>query len=261
MKNERDYINFSIDDRIALVMMDRPPVNAMNRKIRKEIDEVFEELNAISEIGAVIITSKLEKVFMAGADLEMMTKTNSVEAIELSTSLHTTLSKIEKSDKVVIAAINGPALGGGCEIALACDIRVIDESAIIGLPEVSLGFLPGGGGTQRLARLVGIGKAKELILTGDPVNADEAKRIGLAERIAPKGEAVVEAKKLAKRVLLRGPIAVANAKKAINQGMDMAFEDGLKRETELFSAIFETQDMKEGVKAFLEKRKPNFMGK
>lgn len=260
MKNERDYINFSIDDRIALVMMDRPPVNALNRKIRKEIDEVFEELNAISEIGAVIITSKLEKVFMAGADLEMMIKTNSVEARELSTSLHTVLSKIEKSDKVVIAAVNGPALGGGSEIALACDIRVIDESAIIGLPEVSLGLLPGGGGTQRLARLVGIGKAKELILTGDPVNADEAKRIGLAERIAPKGEAVAEAKRLAKRILLRGPIAVVNAKKAINESMDMVFEDGLKRETELFSALFETQDMKEGVKAFLEKRKPNFSG-
>jgi enoyl-CoA hydratase/carnithine racemase len=121
--------------------------------------------------------------------------------------------------------------------------------------------LPGAGGTQRLTRLVGIGKAKELICTGDPISADEAKRIGLVERIAPKGEAVAEAKSLAKRVLLRGPLAVSNAKKAINEGMDMAFEDGLKRETQLFAALFETQDMKEGVKAFLEKRKPEFVGR
>jgi enoyl-CoA hydratase/carnithine racemase len=139
-------------------------------------------------------------------------------------------------------------------------MRVMDESAIIGLPEVSLGLLPGAGGTQRLARLVGIGKAKEMILTGNPIDANEANRIGLAERIAPKGEAVAEAKKLAKLVLSRGPIAVANAKKAINDGLDMSVQEGLKVETQLFSELFKTQDMKEGVSAFIEKRKPNFKG-
>jgi len=128
------------------------------------------------------------------------------------------------------------------------------------LPEVGLGLLPGAGGTQRLAKLVGIGKAKELILTGDPIDAAEAKRIGLVERVAPKGEAVAEAKKLAKRVLSRGPVAVANAKKAINEGMDVSLEEGLKIETQLFSDLFKSQDVKEGISAFIEKRKPSFSG-
>jgi enoyl-CoA hydratase/carnithine racemase len=140
-------------------------------------------------------------------------------------------------------------------------MRVMDESAIIGLPEVSLGLLPGAGGTQRLARLVGIGKAKELILTGDPIDAHEAKQIGLVERIASKGESVSEAKKLAKRVISRGPVAVSKAKRAINEGMDVSIEEGLKVETRLFSDLFKTQDMKEGTDAFINKRKPNFKGR
>lgn len=261
MTKTRVYVDFQIDDRIATVIVDRPPVNALNRQVEDEIEEVFEELGTVSEVGAVIITGGGEKAFMAGADIKAILEKGPNEAHEMSASTQRILSKIERFGKVVIAAVNGLALGGGCEIALSCDMRIMDESTIIGLPEVGLGLLPGAGGTQRLARLVGIGKAKELILTGDPINADEAKRIGLVERIAPKGEAVAEAKKLAKRVLLRGPIAVVNAKKAINEGLDMTFEDGLKRETQLFSALFETQDMKEGVKAFLEKRKPNFIGK
>ena len=171
------------------------------------------------------------------------------------------LSKIEGFDRVVIAAVNGYALGGGSEVALACDIRVADESAVFGFPEVSLGLIPGAGGTQRLSRLVGMGKAKELILTGDRIDAKEAKAIGLVERIAPKGEALSAAKKLAERVLLQGPMAVMNAKKAINEGMQMTFEEGLKNESRLFSALFETQDLQEGISAFLEKRKPEFKGK
>ena len=261
MTMEKEHVSFQIDDGIALVTIDRPPVNALNRQVEDEIEEVFEELGTVSEVGVVIITGGGGKAFVAGADIKAILEKGPKEAHEMSVSTQRILSKIERFDKVVIAAVNGLALGGGCEIALACDMRIMDESTIIGLPEVGLGLLPGAGGTQRLARLVGIGKAKELILTGDPINADEAKRIGLAERIAPKGKAVAEAKKLAKRVLLRGPIAVVNAKKAINEGLDLTFEDGLKRETQLFSALFETQDMKEGVKAFLEKRKPRFIGK
>ncbi|MBW1773124.1 MAG: enoyl-CoA hydratase/isomerase family protein [Deltaproteobacteria bacterium] len=237
MPKEKKFVRFRIDDRIALV-----------------------ELAGLQEVGVVIVTGGGEKAFIAGADIKMISEKRPEEAGEMSAYTQRILLKIERFDRVVIAAVNGLALGGGCEVAMACDIRVMDESAIIGLPEVSLGLLPGAGGTQRLARLVGMGKAKELILTGDPINADEAKSIGLAERVAPKGEAVMEARKLAKRVLLRGPVAVRNAKKAINEGIDMPFGDGLKRETALFSALFETQDMQEGVSAFLEKRKPNFSG-
>jgi enoyl-CoA hydratase len=145
-------------------------------------------------------------------------------------------------------------------VALACDIRVADENAVFGFPEVNLGLLPGAGGTQRLARLVGIGKAKELILTGDSIDAREAKSIGLVERIGPSGHALKEAKKVAERILPRGPIAVAKAKEAINKGTNMSLEDGLKVEAKLFSDLFDTQDKKEGVAAFIEKRKPKFVG-
>jgi len=254
------YVDFQIHDGIALVTVDRPPVNALNRQVENEIEKVFEELGAINEIGAVIITGGGEKAFMAGADIKTILEKGPKQAYEMSASTQRILSKIETFDRGVIAAVNGLALGGGCEVALACDIRVADESAVFGFPEVGLGLLPGAGGTQRLARLVGVGKAKELILTGDAINAAEAKMIGLVERTAGKGEAVVEAKNLAERVLSRGPVAVINAKKAINEGINMTFEDGLKRESELFSALFETLDMQEGVSAFIEKRKPAFSG-
>ena len=261
MSEAREFVDFQIEDRIAIVVVDRPPVNALNRQVEDEIEDVFEELGSLNEIGAVIIRGGGEKAFIAGADIQMISGKAAKEAYEMSESTKRVLLKVERFERAVIAAVDGLALGGGCEVALACDIRVADESAVFGFPEVSLGLLPGAGGTQRLTRLVGSGKAKELILTGDPVSADEAKRIGLVERVAPKGEAVSEAKRLAQRVLLRGPIAIVNAKKAINEGLHMAFEDGFKRESQLFSALFETRDMREGVNAFLEKRKPNFTGK
>jgi enoyl-CoA hydratase len=261
MTEKREYVDFIIEDRIALVTIDRSPVNALNRQVEEEIEAVFEELGTISEVGAVIVMGGGNKAFIAGADIKDILEKDLDGAVQMSASTQKVLLKIEKFEKVVIAAVNGLALGGGCEVALACDIRVLDESAVIGLPEVGLGLLPGAGGTQRLPRLVGIGKAKELILTGDPINADEAKRIGLVERVAKKGEAIAEAKKLAKRILLRGPVAVANAKRAINDGFDISYEDALRRETQLFSELFKTQDVVEGVNAFLEKRTPDFIGK
>jgi enoyl-CoA hydratase len=261
MTNEREFVNYQIKDCIATVLVDRPPVNALNSQVEEEIGQVFEELALLEEVSAVIFTGGGEKAFIAGADIEMLSTKTPQGAHEMSTFTKRVLLKIQTFDRVVIAAINGLALGGGCEFAMACDIRVMDESTIIGLPEVSLGLLPGAGGTQRLARLVGPGKAKELILTGDPIDANEAKSIGLIERIAPKGKAVSEAISLAKRILMRGPVAVMNSKKAINASITMTFEEGLKRETELFSALFETQDMNEGVSAFLEKRRPNFKGR
>jgi len=257
----RKFVDFQIDDRIATVIVDRPPVNALNRLLEDEIEEVFEELSTRNKVGVVIITGGGEKAFIAGADIKAILEKSPKDAHEMSASTQRVLSKLERFDKVVIAAVNGLALGGGCEVALACDIRVADISAFFGFPEVGFRLLPGAGGTQRLARLIGSGKAKEMILTGDSVDADEALRIGLIERKAEKSGALLEAKKIAKRILTRGPVAISNAKRAINEGINLTFEAGLKRETQLFSALFETYDMKEGVKAFLDKRKPNFIGK
>ena len=258
----RKYVNFKIDDKIALVTVDRPPVNALNRQVQDEIGDVFEEFQRMTDnIGAVIITGAGNKAFIAGADIKMLTELGSDDALTLSEDFHAILNMVEGFDRVVIAAINGLALGGGSEVALACDIRVADEGALFGFPEVGLGVMPGAGGTQRLARLVGLGKAKELILTGDFISASEAKSIGLIERIACRGEAVSEAKKIATRVLLRGPLAVANAKRAINEGINLTLTDGLGREAQLFSELFCTQDLKEGSRAFLEKRTPKFTGR
>ncbi len=261
MSKAGEFVHFRIDDRIAVVVVDRPPVNALNRQVEDEIEDVFGELGNLDDIGAVIVTGGGAKAFIAGADIKMLSEKRPEEASRMSAATQRVLTRIERFDRVVIAAVNGLALGGGCEVALACDIRVADETAIFGFPEVSLGLFPGAGGTQRLPRLVGAGKAKELIFTGDPIHAEEAKRIGLVERIAPKGQAVVEAQGLARRILQRGPMGVASAKKAINEGMEMTLEEGLRRETELFAALFETRDMMEGVTAFLEKRKPSFIGK
>ena len=256
----RKYVNFQVEDKIALVTLDRPPVNALNRQVLEEIKEAFEVLRTMNNVGAIILTGGGNKAFIAGADIKMISEMRLEEAFEISSYSQKILGIIEEFEKVVIAAISGLALGGGCEVALACDIRVADEKAVFGLPEVSLGIMPGAGGTQRLTRLVGPGKAKELILTGDPVNANEAKSIGLIERIAPRGEAILEAKKIASRILLRGPLAIKNAKKAINEGDSMTLKDGLRREAQLFSELFLTQDLKEGTRAFIEKRMPKFIG-
>lgn len=257
----REFVDFAIDERIALVTVDRPPVNALNKQVQEEIRDVFEELRLRNDAGAVIVTGGGKKAFVAGADIQMISDLAQEEAFDMSQYFQGVLTDIEEFDKVVIAAINGLALGGGCEVALACDIRVADEGAAFGFPEVGLGVLPGAGGTQRLPRLVGNGKAKELILTGDSITAEEAISIGLVERVAPRGEAISEAKRIAKRILVRGPIAVAKAKKAINEGGSLSLKGGLELEARLFSELFETRDKREGVAAFLEKRKPEFVGK
>lgn len=261
MAKKREYVSFDNADGIAVVTVNRPPVNAWNIQVETEMKEVFEELSDRDDFGAAIITGGGEKAFIAGADIKMISGLGAKEAYELSSGTKEVLKLIEYFDRVVIAAIGGLALGGGCEVAIACDLRVADESALIGLPEVSLGLLPGAGGTQRLPRLVGIGKAKELIFTGNPISAIEAKEIGLVEKVTPKGQALAEAIKLARRILERGPIAVRKAKKAINGAFGLRAEDGFELETRLFSELFETEDQKEGVSAFLAKRKPRFTGR
>jgi enoyl-CoA hydratase len=261
MSASREYIQLEVAENIAVVILNRPPVNALNVQLQEELGDVFEEIRTMNHAGAVIITGGGEKAFMAGADINMFSEMGPERALEMSESNQDVLNMIQAFNKVVIAAVNGLALGGGCELALACDMRVADETAFFGFPEVSLSLFPGAGGTQRLARLVGTGKAKELILTGDPISAKEAKDIGLVERLASQGNAVTEARKIVKRILLRGPVAVAKAKEAIDKGINLPIEEGLKMEACLFSELFRTMDCKEGINAFIEKRKPKFVGR
>jgi len=255
------YVKCQVEERIAVVTIDRPPVNALSPQVLNEIEGTFQELLTLSEVGAVIITGGSSKVFSAGADIKAIPEMRPPDAFQLATSTQKVLTLIEEFHRLVIAAVSGSALGGGLELALACDIRVAEEHALFGFPEVCLGLLPGAGGTQRLARLVGPGKAKVLILTGDPIDAAEAKTIGMVERVVPRGSSLSEARKIAERVLLRGPVAVSNAKKAISHATSLGLKDGLEMEARLFSELFDTQDKREGVAAFIEKRNPKFLGK
>ena len=207
------------------------------------------------------MTGAGEKAFVAGADITIFPTLDRESGEKFVSELQGVLNRIEELDKVVICAINGLALGGGCELAMACDIRIASEKVKLGQPEVNLSVIPGGGGTQRLPRLVGIGKAKEIIFTADMISAEEAKNIGLVEKVVPAGEAVNEAKKMAKKILSKGPIAIKLAKKAINEGLNMTLRQGLKLEARFFGEICTTEDQKEGGKAFLEKRKPQFKGR
>ena len=260
MPAPRKYVHLKVEENIAVVTLDRPPVNALNARLQAELSEVFEDIRRLRDAGVVIITSGSKKAFMAGADIKMFSEMGPEEALIMSESTQSVFNSIQWTEKVVIAAVSGLALGGGCELALACDMRVADETAVFGFPEVSLSLFPGAGGTQRLSRLVGTGKAKELILTGDPVSAEEAKNIGLIERLTSEGDSLAEAVKIVKRILMRGPVAVARAKEAIDRGIDVPMNEGLKIESRLFSELFRTLDCKEGMNAFIEKRKPKFIG-
>ncbi|GAB6908542.1 enoyl-CoA hydratase [Desulfosarcina cetonica] len=260
MKNFK-FINIEIDTSIALVTLNRPPVNALNHQFEEEIDTIFDDLDKMPDVRVVIITGAGNKAFMAGADIKEIISFDENNAIQMSAGSQKVFNKIESSEKIIIAAINGLALGGGCELSIACDIRVADETALFGFPEVKLGLMPGAGGTQRLTRLVGVGNAKKMILTGNPITAQIAYEIGLIEQVCQKGDCVKEAQKIAKQIVSNGPLAIVNSKKAINKGLETIFEDGLRMETKLFSDLFNTEDRKEGINAFLEKRKPEFKNK
>jgi enoyl-CoA hydratase len=259
-----DYKNiiFEKDGALAIITIDRPKVlNALNDETIAEIDDCITTIASDKTILCVILTGGGEKSFVAGADINELSTWDVISGRAKSDSGHALTSKIKDLPQPVIAAINGFALGGGCEIAIACDIRLASKNAKIGQPEVNLGIIPGYGGTQRLPRLVGAGKAKQMILTGDFVNADEAYRIGLVDEVYPPDELIPKAKEMARKIISKGPLAVKAAKEAINVGLDVDLKSGCEYEAALFASIFATEDMKEGTKAFLEKRKPEFKGK
>jgi enoyl-CoA hydratase len=251
------YFLVSDQDGVAVVKFNRPPLNALNTELVKELYQLVDELDKDSGIRVMVFTGE-GKAFIAGADIGEMSKFSALEAREFARNGHKTLSRMEHSEKPIICAINGFALGGGCEVALACDVRVMAEGARIGQPEVNLGIIPGFGGTQRLSRLVGSGVAKQLIYTGDQVDAQEALRIGLVNRVVAPDQLMDTALEMARKIAGKGPAAVRLAKSVINRGLDADLTTGNSLEIEAFGVCFASGEPKEGMTAFLEKRKPNW---
>jgi len=256
-----ENILYQVEDGIALITVNRPKVlNALNSATYEELRQAFLAAGKNEGVGAVILTGSGDKAFVAGADINELAVQSPVGAAEFSRRSLEALALIENLGKPVIAAVNGFALGGGCELAMACHIRIASASASFGQPEVSLGIIPGNGGTQRLARLVGKGRAIEIVLTGAMVDAQEAYRIGLVNKVVPPENLLAAAKEMAGKIMTKGPVAVRLSLQAIHHGMEMSLREGLELEANLFGLVFSTDDMKEGTRAFLERRKPQFKG-
>lgn len=244
-----------ISEGIAIVTVNRPAaLNALTVSTLEELEGVVGEIVRNPDIRAAILTGAGTKAFVAGADIAAMRDMTSTQARALALQAHGIYAAIERSPKPFIAAVNGYALGGGCELAMACDIRVASETAKFGQPEINIGILPGFGGTQRLPRLVGKGRALELILTGELIDAREALRIGLANRVVAPGDLLDEARKLAGKIAAKGLVALQLCKEAVGNGLEMDISRACAYEAELFAYSFSTADQKEGMGAFLEKR-------
>ncbi len=244
---------------VTVMTVHRPDVlNALNRETLGEIERCAHAFLADREQGALIVTGSGEKSFISGADIQELAVLDPQGAEEISRFGQRVLDVLEQSPKPVIAAVNGYAFGGGCELALACHMRLASENAVLGLPEVSLGIIPGYGGTQRLPRLIGPGRALEMILTGRRIKADEAERIGLVNRVVPRADLLAQAEALAQAVLKNGPLAVTAALEAVHRGLQIGLADGQRLESGLFGILAASQDMHEGLKAFLEKRPARF---
>lgn len=247
---------------IAIITLNRPKsMNAINREFICELGRLIDEIANDDEISAVIITGS-EKFFAAGGDIKEISEIGTpIEAHRFVNSVQSLFNKIESLEKPVIAAVSGLAFGGGCELALACDIRLAAENASFGQPEIKIGVLPGGGGTQRLPRLIGVGRAKELLYTGDIIDANEAYRIGLVNKVVATSSLMDEAKKMALKLAQQPTIALKMIKTSVNKGINMDLPSALAHEARCFEILFSTEDQKEGFKAFVEKRKPNFKGR
>ena len=250
-----NFITYEQDGFVGVITINRPKaLNALNSDVLKELDACLDGIN-LETTRALILTGAGENSFVAGADIGEMSTLTKAEGEAFGKIGNDVFRKLETFPIPVIAAINGFALGGGCEISMSCDIRICSENAVFGQPEVGLGITPGFGGTQRLARIIGVGKAKEMIYAATNVKAEEAYRIGLVNAVYPLEELMPAAKKLAGKIAKNAPIAVRACKKAINEGLDAVKDEAIVIEEKLFGSCFETEDQKEGMKAFLEKRK------
>lgn len=253
---------FDPRDAIAYVTVHRPAkMNALNHQVMEELLACFQAVRNDDKVRVVILTGSGDKAFVAGADINELAVQTPIEGKETSRFGQQVLDLIEDLGKPVIAAINGAALGGGCELAMACTLRVAADTARLGQPEVKLGLIPGYAGSQRLPRLVGKGRALELILTGEPISAAEALRIGLVNQVVPAAELLAAAETLAQKIIANAPIAIKLALEAVNHGMEMSAAEGQFLEATLFGLCCATADMKEGTRAFLEKRPAKFTGR
>jgi enoyl-CoA hydratase len=247
--------------RIALITINRPDkLNALNIATRKELADTLDELRNDEEIRVVVITGAGEKAFVAGADINEFAGRTAVQQRAVMKARNVFISA-EDFPKPLIAMINGFCLGGGCELALSCDIRIASDRAKFGQPEINLGIIPGGGGTQRMTRLIGEGKAMQLVLTGEMIDAQEAYRLGLVNEVHPAAELEAKTMEMADKIAEKSPIALAMAKTSVKNAARTALREGLDREIDLFALCFSSEDKEEGVRAFLEKRKPEFKGK
>ncbi|HJR64406.1 MAG TPA: enoyl-CoA hydratase-related protein [Gemmatimonadaceae bacterium] len=256
-----DTLAFDVRDRVATITVNRPDkLNALNDATVRELGIAIEAVRDRQDIGGAIVTGAGTKAFVAGADIAELATQGPFDGRQRALDGQRIFSRFETSPKPVIAAINGYALGGGCELALACHVRLASDGARVGLPEVKLGIGPGYGGTQRLPRLVGKGRALQLILTGEMIDAAEAFRIGLVNKVVPAGELLGAAEAMLRQMLAQGPLAVALCIEAVNRGLDLSLEDGLAIEANHFGLLASTEDMREGMRAFLEKRPAQFSG-
>ncbi len=256
------YLLYEKRERIGYVTINRPEkLNALNAATVRELWNVFHEIAHDDEVGVVILTGAGDKAFVAGADIAELAEQTPIGGRETARFGQQLLSFIERLGKPVIAAINGYALGGGCELAMACTIRIASENAKLGQPEVRLGLIPGYGGTQRLARLIGKGRALELLLTGEMISAEEAYRLGLVNRVTSREELMPTAEKIARQILSNAPLAVRFCLEAVTAGMEMPLEEALLLEATLFGLCAATEDFREGTQAFLQKRPAQFQGR
>jgi enoyl-CoA hydratase len=250
------------EDKVGIIKLNRPPVNPLNTKVYNEIYDIISEFEKDDDIGAIIITGNGNKAFAAGLDIKEVSG-KSVDEVRAFTEKvsRKALSKVANIGKPTIAAVFGLALGGGCELALCCDMRIVSEDVKFGLTEINLGIMPGSGATQRLTRLIGVPRAKEMLFSGDYVGAQEAYRIGLANKVVPNDKLMEEAKTIAKKLALKPRVALGLIKKCVDSGLDTDIESGLTLEVNSFCDAFSSEDGREGVCAFVEKRKPNYKGK
>ena len=261
MANSYETLLVERRGRVAVITINRPTkLNALNIQTRAEGAAALEELREDEGVRVVVITGAGEKAFVAGADISEFEGRTAVSQRDVMTG-RSLFTAVDTFPKPVIAMINGFCLGGGCELALSCDIRVASETARFGQPEINLGIIPGGGGTQRLTRLVGEGKAMELILTGDMIDAQTAYNLGLVNLVVPAADLEAKTLELANRIAEKSPIALRMAKEAVKTAARANLDEGLRREVDLFALTFSSEDKDEGVRAFLEKRKPDFKGR
>ncbi|WP_270182250.1 enoyl-CoA hydratase [Alkalihalobacillus sp. CinArs1] len=254
-----EKVTYEIVERTAIVTINNPPLNVLSKEVINRIYDIFQELETDDEAVSVILTGAGDKAFVAGADIkefpEWMGQANFKEIVM---DTHRMFNYIDDFPKPTIALLNGLTFGGGCELAMTCDIRVAEDQAQLGLPEIKLGLFPGGGGTQRLPRLVGEARAKEIMFTGEPITAHEAEQYGLVNHVVPTGQGMTYAQSLASKISDKSLQSLSRIKQAVNKGTELQLEKGIELEADLFDQVFQTEDIKEGVNAFFEKRKPQF---